>query len=217
VRPVNVNGVYNINGSISFGVPVHFLKGSFDISSNASYSRDKQLTADATNKIEANKINTITVGPNVRLNTSPGKKINLYLGAGINYSESKYSIQSNANSKYFNQEYSSEFDWQLPVGFFFASDFTYSINNQHAPGFNARVPLWNASLSKQVLRFNRGEIKFSVKDIFNQNVGISRSTNQNYIEDSRVNSLRRFFLLSFTYSLSKTGTERQDREKIILP
>jgi hypothetical protein len=35
--------------------------------------------------------------------------------------------------------------------------------------------------------------------------GISRNTNNNYIEDSRVKTLRRFFLLSFTYSLSKTG------------
>ena len=217
VRPVNVNGVYNINGNISLGFPVHFLKGSLDISSNLLYSKDKQLTTDATNKIEANKINTVTVGPTVRLSTSPSKKIDFYLSAGINYSESKYSIQPNANSKYFNQEYSSEFDWQLPRGFFFASDFTYSINNQHAAGFNAKVPLWNASLSKQVLHFNRGEIKFSVNDILDRNVGISRSTNQNYIEDSRVNNLRRFFLLSFTYSLSKTGmTENNGGGKIML-
>jgi len=65
--------------------------------------------------------------------------------------------------------------------------------------------LWNASISKQVMHFSRGEIKLSVNDILNRNVGISRSTNQNYIEDRRVNGLRRFFLLSFTYSLSKTG------------
>jgi hypothetical protein len=67
------------------------------------------------------------------------------------------------------------------------------------------VPIWNASISKQFLRYNRGEIKLSATDLLNKNVGINRTTNQNYIEDSRVNSLRRFFMLSFTYSLSKTG------------
>jgi hypothetical protein len=65
--------------------------------------------------------------------------------------------------------------------------------------------LWNASISRQILRFNRGEIKLSAVDLLNQNIGISRTSNQNYIEDSRVKTLQRFFLLSFTYSLSKTG------------
>ena len=62
-----------------------------------------------------------------------------------------------------------------------------------------------ANVSKQFLKFNRGELKLRVNDILNRNIGISRSTNQNYIEDSRVNTLRRFALLTFTYSLSKTG------------
>jgi hypothetical protein len=75
-------------------------------------------------------------------------------------------------------------------------------------GFNTKVPLWNASVSKQMFHFNRGELKFTVNDILNKNVRITHSANQNYIEDSRVNSLRRFFLLSFTYSLSKTGLDK---------
>jgi hypothetical protein len=67
------------------------------------------------------------------------------------------------------------------------------------------VPLWNASISKQFLKYNRGEFKLAVTDILNRNTSISRSTNQNYIEDREVNTLRRFFLIGFTYSLSKSG------------
>jgi hypothetical protein len=209
VMPVNVNGVYYVNGSVSWGFPVHFLKGSIDISSNLMYYKGKQLVNDATNKIETNKINTLTLGPNLRLDMSPTEKLNLSLSAGLNYSKSKYSIQSTRDSKYFNQEYSVEIDWQLPKGLFFATDFNYTITNQYSTDFNAKVPLWNASISKQMLRFNRGELKFSINDLLNQNIGISRSANQNYIEDSRVNSLRRFFLLSFTYSLTKTGLNNE--------
>ncbi len=58
---------------------------------------------------------------------------------------------------------------------------------------------------QQFLRFNRGEIKLSAFDLLNQNIGVSRSTSQNYIEDKRVKNLQRFFLLSFTYSLTKNG------------
>ena len=94
-----------------------------------------------------------------------------------------------------------------PKQFFISSDLYYSIYN-YMSGFNTRVPLWNASVSKQMLHFNRGQLKFAVNDILNKNVHINHNANQNYIEDSRVNSLRRFFLLSFTYSLSKTGLDK---------
>jgi len=211
VTPVNVNGVYNANGNISWGFPIHFLKGSIDIGSNLMYYKGKQQIGDSANKIETNKINTLTLGPNIRLDMSPAEKLNLAISAGVNYSKSKYSVQSSRNSKYLNQEYTAEIDWQLPKGFFFATDFNYTITNQYSTDFNAKVLLWNASLSKQMLHFNRGELKLSVHDLLNDNIGITRSTNQNYIEDSRVNSLRRFFLLSFTYSLTKTGLNNADK------
>jgi hypothetical protein len=138
---------------------------------------------------------------------SPTEKLNLSLTGGFNYSRSGYSIESARNSKYRNQEYSGEIDWQLSKSFFFSSDLNYSIYN-YMSGFNTKVPLWNASISKQMLHFNRGELRFTVNDILDKNVRINHSANQNYIEDSRVNSLRRFFLLSFTYSLSKTGLDK---------
>lgn len=206
VLPVNVNGVYNLNGNVSYGFPVHFLKGSFDISSAISKYHGKQFT-NSGNKVEENTINTVTVGPRISLNMSPTDKLNISLEASLNYSKTKYSITSARDSKYLTEEYEIDLDWQLPKGFLLSTDFNYRINNQYATDFNAKVPLWNASISKQMLHFNRGELKLSAKDILNENIGINRSTNQNYIEDSRVNSLRRFFLLSFTYNLTKTGLD----------
>src|SRR6266705_2435276 len=48
--PVNVNGVYNMNGSASWGFPVRFLKGTLNISSNLEYYKGKQLVGDTTKK-----------------------------------------------------------------------------------------------------------------------------------------------------------------------
>jgi len=203
VMPVNVSGVYNLNGNMSFGFPVRFLKGSVNISSVASYAHGKQFAATGS-ATELNVIKTLSVGPEVRLDMNPSEKINMSFSAGINHSNSKYSVQSTRNSKYFTQGYSAEFNWELPKLFFFSTDFDYSVNNLSAD-YKAKIPLWNASISKQMLKFNRGELKFAVKDLLDENVRVNRTTNQNYIEDTRTNSLRRFFLLSFTYSLSKTG------------
>ena len=205
VLPVNVNGVYSMNGNLNYSFPVHFLKGSLDIGSVVNTYHGKQFANTPGNIIQENTINTITVGPELRLDMNPTDKLNLSLTSSLNYSKTKYSLPSARNSKYFTQEYGVDLDWQFAKGFLLATDFNYRINNQYAAAFNTKVSLWNASISKQVLHFNRGELKLSVKDLLNQNIGINRNANQNYIEDSRVNSLRRFFLLSFTYNLTKTG------------
>ena len=199
-RPVNVNGVLNLNGNFSVGLPVRFLKGSINFGSNISYSKGKQFI-----NTNGNTTNTFTMGPDVRLDMNLTEKFYMSAGAEFNYYSAKYSLQSTLNTNYFMQCYSTDINWQLPKSFFFNTEFSYTINSQRVEGFNARVPLWNASISKQFLHFNRGEIKLTTFDLLNQNIGISRSTNQNYIEDRRVTNLQRYFLLSFTYSLSKNG------------
>jgi hypothetical protein len=136
---------------------------------------------------------------------NPHNKVSISLGLNLDYNSTKYSIQSGMNATYLSHEYEASFDWELPKLFFLATDFSYTINSQRAAGFNAKIPIWNASISKQFLRYNRGELKFSANDLLNKNEIIRRSANANYIDDTRTNSLRRFFLLSFTYSLSKTG------------
>lgn len=206
VMPVNVNGVYNLSGNLSFGFPVHFLKGNMNVGSDVNLYNGKQFINGLANTIKTN-----TLSPNIRLDMNLSDRIGVTLSTTISFNNSKYSIDSSLSNKYINQEYSASTNIQLPKRFFFATDFDYIINGEPVQGFNAKVPLWNASISKQILHFNRGEIKFSVKDILNQNVGISRTTNQNYIEDTRVNNLRRFFMLSFTFSLSKIGLQQEGR------
>jgi hypothetical protein len=199
-KPVNVNGVYNFNSNISYSMPVRFLKGTIEVGGRASYFKGKQFINSFANNTKA-----WALGPEIRLDMNPTDKLNVSVSTNLDYNNTKYSLQSAMNTNYLSQEYSSSFDWQLPKQFSLSTDFTYTINSQRAAGFNTKVPIWNASISKQFLRYNRGELKLSASDLLNKNVGISRTTNQNYIEDSRVNTLRCFFMLSFTYSLSKTG------------
>lgn len=212
VTYVNVNGVFNIDGNVSYRFPVHFLKGTLDISFDINRFHVKQFING-----EANTINTITLAPEIRLDMNPTNKLNLSFTTRIKFSDTKYSLKSARSAKYITQEYGTEIGWQLPEGFFFTSDFNYNIVKQYENGFNTKIPLWNASFRKQMLHFNRGELKISANDILNRNISINRSANQNYIEDRWVNSLRRFFLLSFTYNLTKTGlsNERNGGGRII--
>lgn len=204
-KPVNVNGVYNLNSSVTYNMPIRFLKGSVELSSNTGYNQNKQMLNNQSGGLVTNTIKTTTIGPDIRFEINPTDQLNLTVGAGFNYNKTKYSIQTVPNVDFLVQEYSASADWQLPKRFFISSDFIYTINSQRVTGFNAKIPIWNVSISKQFLKFNRGEIKFTARDLLNKNIGISRNTGNNYIEDTKQLTLRRFFLLSFTYSLSKTG------------
>jgi hypothetical protein len=199
-RPVNVDGVHMMNANINYSMPLRFMKATLQLNSGLSYNKGKQFVNKATNDIRS-----LAWRPGISLDISPDDKINFSLGAEYGFDNTSYSLASIEDNKYMSQEYNTSVDWQLPKNFFFSTDFTYTINSQRADGFNTNVPMWNASISRQFLKYNRGEIKLSATDLLNRNTGITRSTNQNYIEDREINTLKRYFLLSFTYSLSKSG------------
>lgn len=200
-RPVNVDAAYNITGDVRLELPLRFMKSSVNIGSSISYSKAKQFINGA-----PNNIGTLSLGPDLRLSVNPTDKLDLSFNASYNYYHTKYSLREDLDTKYFNQQYGADVNWELPKNFYLSTQFTYSINSQRAEGFNTKVPLWNAAISRQFLRFNRGELKLSVFDLLNQNVGITRNTNQNYIEDVSTVNLQRYFMLSFTFSLSKNAT-----------
>jgi len=52
-------------------------------------------------------------------------------------------------------------------------------------------------------RRNYGLYRLQVFDILRQNTGFSRNTSQNYIDDVSYQVLNRYWLLSFTYSISR--------------
>jgi hypothetical protein len=123
--------------------------------------------------------------------------------SSLNYT--RYSLQPSLDTRYLSYELGTEFGWQLPANFFLSSDFNYMINARRADGFNVNIPLWNAAVSKQFLKYNRAQVGLRINDLLNKNTGITRTSNNNFIEDRQIVFLQRYFLLQLTYSLSKSG------------
>jgi hypothetical protein len=196
--PVNVDGVYNLSNDISLGWPLKFIKATFNFNTGIGYSKTIQFINTVRNNIY-----NFSVDPNIEITKSFKDKFDLTLNGGFTYNKAKYSLQSSLNNEYFTQDYGIDVGWQLPKNFYLSTDFRYTISTQRSAGFNAKVPLWNASFSKLFLKYNRGELKLSVYDLLNENQAIVRNTNSNYIEDQSNRVLKRFFLLGFTYSLNK--------------
>ena len=196
----NTNGVYAVFGNLEYGFPLKKLKSRIDVGSSARYGRNVSFV-----NTERNSVATVSIGPNVEYHFGMDNKIDLDITARLLLNNTKYSLQSYTDNKYLRQDYSINVTNYLPWNISIHNEFNYIIYTGRADGFNSNIPLWNAYLAKGILKNRRGEFKFSVQDILNKNTGITRSSNQGYITDEKYNVLRRYFLISFTYSLNKSG------------
>jgi hypothetical protein len=60
------------------------------------------------------------------------------------------------------------------------------------------------SLGYQFLKDN-ATLKFKVYDLLDQNIGTRRQTGDDFVQDTDQLILERYFMLSFTYKISKFG------------
>ena len=116
-----------------------------------------------------------------------------------------YSLQANSPGNYFTEAVSAS-------AYFFAGYWTlgtgcyYTFNTSLPSGFQLEAPILAPFVARRFLKNKRAEVKCTVSDLFNQRKAVSRSVTTNTIQDTRCNLQGRFFMLSFTYNLSRFGS-----------
>ena len=199
-KPVNVNGAYRINGTMNYGFGIKKLNSRLSFGLSAGLNNNISYANSLLNTIV-----TKSTGPNVSYSYILDDVIDINLTARYSYSKTTNEINSTLNTNYLTKVFGAEMTNYLPLNIVLNQSFNYAINSGRAPGFNTAIPIWNASFSKFFLKNKRAEIKMSAFDLLNKNIGISRNVSQNQIVDRSYNVISQYFLLTFTYSLQKSG------------
>jgi hypothetical protein len=200
-QSINVDGNYNLNGALDYGMEV---APSVNIGLNIGHKREQYV-----NKINDLKnitlINAMTIG----LNSGYwGEKwINYWMNLEANNNQSKNSIRPDIITKYWS------YNGYGNIQFKFKKVKTYIDLNIEANIFEKTaafakqkdVYMLSSSIRKIISKNDQWEVKLFVNDILNQNKGINRNINSNFISETTNNIIQRYGLFSIIWNFSKNG------------
>ena len=200
-KPGNISGGQNIGSYLSFGFPLKKTKASINFNVYPGFS--KSLTP--INGV-LNQTNTANYRFGTRLDLTPSDNFTFSANANWGISNTKYSINTTQNQQIMNHNYEGNLNIRLPKSFFITSALNYQIYINNRYGFNRQLPILNTSIFKVLGKSKKAEVRLSLYDAFNRNLGISQSAYQNYVSQERVQTLARYFMLSFTYNMRGVNT-----------
>lgn len=193
VQPVNLNGNYSLNFWSGAGYKFKKINVRLWTNIGGNFGRSKSILNDT---IQTS--NNTGVNLNYGFNKSKEKKYDFYIGNGINYSINKILPSTKAN-KIFNWELSANAEVYLTKSFIIGMDYQGNFQPANATlkqGLN--VNLLNGSI-KKTFKDNQFTIYLNVRDILNQNNGVSRYFGGNTYQEEIQQRLRRYALLGFRW------------------
>lgn len=205
VSYVNVDGVYAGNANATWSLPLMAeRKLTLNISGNGAYNRNVNYIVPQGGTTSVKNItNTYTISNGYKLVTNVDK-FDLTGGITGSYTNSSFSAQQSANTQFYTINPSFDVSYVLPANIRLAIDIDYFRNFGGGDLYNQEYTILNPYISRQFFK-NRGTFKFSVNDALNQNTGVSRTATGTSIQDVNFNVLKRYYMLSFTYSLTRIG------------
>lgn len=200
--PVNVDDNLTLRTFANFSAPIRPLKTDISLNGNFTYT-DGISPVNGENTSFDRYVSSL----GLTLNNRNKDVIDILFGGRLSYTQTLFDGDESLDQSFFSQSYYTELGINIGKKFRLDTEFDITFYGGEENAFDdiESIPIWQASLSHYFLKNSRGELRFTAFDILNRNIGISRSANANYIEQSQITSLSQYFLLSFTYNLSKFG------------
>jgi hypothetical protein len=200
-QAINVAGNYSLSGRVGYG---------FEIipSFNVGLDIGPRINQFA-NRV--NGIDNITKNRSTDFSINMGywgdKWINFYAYGSAVRNNSTTSIRPDISTKFWSYNAYANLQFKLKkIKTYIDFDLNANIYEKTAVFADQRdVYIVNASARKVISKNDQWEIKASVNDLFNQNLGINRNASSNFITETTNQTIQRYFLFSLIWNFSKNG------------
>jgi outer membrane receptor protein involved in Fe transport len=205
-QTVNVNGNYSFGGYIGYNFKWKKADINFDFSLNPYFNVNNNFVNGVANK---------TTNNNYRFSIGTSKykdkkyEVRLNLDAGYTYSKS--TVNAAVVTKYWTANPNINLTIFLPKDFDFSTDADYNWRQTTVifPN-NNNAFIWNASITKKIIKKQDLRVGIKVNDILNQNIGFRRDASSNYISERTYNVIRRYGLITMTWNFNK-GPKKEEQ------
>ncbi|MFO7978446.1 MAG: TonB-dependent receptor [Bacteroidales bacterium] len=196
VRPINVESNLSMraNANVNYSLPV--ILSRMSVGASLNHSQSVNVLNDVYQDIANN-----TLSGNVRYSFQPADAFEASLTANLNQQLTRYEFGV-LEQAFLNQTFGSEINWRFLQHYRLMIDYSYQIYEGRTAAFDRKIPMLDLSLSRSFLKNNAGEIKLSGYNLLDQDLGVTQQADVNYIQRQVTNSLGRYLLISFTYSLN---------------
>ncbi|HEY3384932.1 MAG TPA: outer membrane beta-barrel protein [Saprospiraceae bacterium] len=198
--PINIANEDGMNMYVSYGRPLKPIHSRVTLNGNFNFTNTQNVISD-----ELLDLNRWSRTAGITISNMNSNVLEYNLGGTWTFSDNYYTSNEGLNQNTLLHTYFIDVTvtvwkkWKLQAGY----DYNLYTSDQFAE--NQSLPLMEASISRFVLPGDKGQIKFSVFDVLDENRGISLTANPNYLEEIRSNSIGRYAMLSFIYSLRSGG------------
>ncbi|WP_080904428.1 outer membrane beta-barrel protein [Parabacteroides sp. Marseille-P3160] len=212
-KPINENGTWSSNATINYSKPFDAKKRvRFSSRSNLGYNNRIGYTT-IEKQTERNISKTLNAAQDLNLSYSNDFFYGQIRGR-VRYSKTSNEVIVNQQgTESFNYTFTYNTNLQLPYSFAIASDINYTANRGLSSGYNLNETIWNAQVSKQFLKQNRGSLRLQINDILQQRLSIRRNITADYIEDVRNNAMTGYFMVSFSYRFNNIRGPQRNRSR----
>lgn len=198
--PVNVQNDMSLRGFASFSTPIRAIGARIRLNTNATVQRGYIFISDVENIQNRKNISGRAILENRNKDV-----FDISGGGRWTLSNTTYSVNTAQNQTFLTQNYFADLTVYIGENWYANTAFNYTIYDGGTLENRQEVPIWQASLTRYVLKNQRGQLRFTAMDILNRNVGINWESDLNYIQESTITSLGRYFMLSFRYQIRNVG------------
>ncbi len=204
-RPVNLNGYWSVNGSLSYGAPIQFIRSNLNVNAQVLYSALPGIL-----NLQKNTTNTFSYIGGATLGSNISDKIDFTFSYNVGYNIAKNAARPQTNNEYVNQSATGRFKWVTWGGITLQATANYAKYTGVTDQFTEEYLLLNASLGKKLFKGQRGEINVTVNNLLNQNEVFVRNVTAAYIENVMTNLIGRYVSINFIYNLRRFGGKTVD-------
>ncbi|WP_165732656.1 outer membrane beta-barrel protein [Polaribacter sp. 20A6] len=135
------------------------------------------------------------------LQNNSKRKVDLKAGATYVVNNTSFSIENNLDRKFTTQKYFGMVDFDFSKRLNVNTQFDYLVYTDNKFLIQQEIPIWNAAISYALTPKNN-IIKLVLIDLLDKNIDVYRRSTLNYFEETNLQSLGRYVVLSYTFKIN---------------